>query len=281
MTAERSLHRPAGSLARPPWSVELTPGEAGWAYCGLRVADLVAGASVALETGPDEVIVLPLAGRFEVGCAGETARLAGRASVFDGPTDFAYAPPGVGLTIGAVDGGRLAVASARAQAGYPFRRVAAADVAIELRGAGAASREVRNFGIPGAFEADRLIACEVITPAGGWSSWPPHKHDEPGPGETELEELYYYEVADGPSGPGIGYQRVYASAARSVDVLAEVRTGDVVLVPGGWHGPTMAAPGYDLYHLNVMAGPGPERAWRISFDPAHAWTIDRPAPTTR
>ena len=88
-----------------------------------------------------------------------------------------------------------------------------------------------------------------------------------------LEEIYYFEVADGPA--------VRASATsgctapeRRIDVLAEVRTGDVVLIPHGWHGPSMAAPGYDLYYLNVMAGPGDERAWLICDDPAHAWVRD-------
>ena len=119
-----------------------------------------------------------------------------------------------------------------------------------------------------------LITCEVLTPAGNWSSYPPHKHDEhrgePQP-EAELEEIYYFEVADGPTGPGVAYQRVYGTAKRPVDVLAEVHSGDVVLIPHGWHGPSMAAPGYDLYYLNVMAGPGDERAWLICDDPAHAW----------
>jgi 5-deoxy-glucuronate isomerase len=110
----------------------------------------------------------------------------------------------------------------------------------------------------------------VLTPAGNWSSYPPHKHDETRPGESELEEIYYFEVAGGPGGAGMAYQRVYGTAQRPIDVLAEVRSGDVVLVPHGWHGPSMAVPGYDLYYLNVMAGPG-ERAWLICDDPAHAW----------
>jgi 5-deoxy-glucuronate isomerase len=122
---------------------------------------------------------------------------------------------------------------------------------------------VNNFCTPEAFDADRLIACEVLTPAGNWSSYPPHKHDEDRPGESVLEEIYWFRTE-------LAYQRVYGTA----DVLAEVRTGDVVLVPRGWHGPSMAVPGYDLYYLNVMAGPGAERAWRICDDPAHAWVRD-------
>jgi 5-deoxy-glucuronate isomerase len=130
---------------------------------------------------------------------------------------------------------------------------------------------VNNFATPGSFDADRLIACEVLTPGGNWSSYPPHKHDEDKDDESALEEIYYYEVEVGPQGPGMAYQRVYGDAERSIDVLAEVRTGDVVLIPHGWHGPSMAAPGYNLYYLNVMAGPGRERTWLICDDPAHAW----------
>jgi 5-deoxy-glucuronate isomerase len=143
---------------------------------------------------------------------------------------------------------------------------------VELRGAGQSSRQVNNFGTPEILDADRLIACEVLTPSGNWSSYPPHKHDDYRPGaEAVLEEIYYFEVAAGPAGPGLAYQRVYGTPERPIDVLAEVRSGDVVLVPHGWHGPSMAAPGYDLYYLNVMAGPGRERAWLICDDPAHGW----------
>ena len=186
-------------------------------------------------------------------------------------------------------GGRYAFPAARATRVLPFRYQAASDIAVELRGAGSCSRQVNNFCTPDTFDADRLIACEVITPGGNWSSYPPHKHDEEREGETSLEEIYYYEVAAGPSGPGVAYQRVYGTADRPIDVFAEVRSGDAVLIPHGWHGPSIAAPGYDLYYLNVMAGPGEERAWRICDDPAHAWvrrtwetqTVDPRLPMTR
>ena len=161
--------------------------------------------------------------------------------------------------------------------GLPFRHVKADEVRVEVRGAGASSRRVSNFGTPDVLEADRLIACEVFTPAGNWSSFPPHKHDTDRPGESVLEEIYYFEVADGPvpgSGPGLAYQRVYGTPERPADLLAEVRSGDVVIVPHGWHGPSMAVPGYDLYYLNVMAGPG-QREWLICYDPAHSWVREQ------
>ena len=264
------LYRPAGSLASERWSVALTPEAAGWRFSGLRAGSLEAGASLGFDTGDDEVAILPLAGSFEVTVDREHFSLAGRRDVWAGPSDFVYAPPGSAVEVGSSGGGRFAAATARATRRFPVRYVEAADVSVELRGAGSSSREVRNFAAAGRFDADRLIAVEVLTPGGNWGSYPPHKHDEVRGGETELEEIYFYEVADGPSGPGLAYQHIYGNPARPIDLLTTVRTGDAVLVPHGWHGPAMAAPGYDLYYLNVMAGPG-ERAWRACDDPAHAW----------
>jgi 5-deoxy-glucuronate isomerase len=278
------LHRPAGSTAGDGWRTLVTPESAGWGFTGLRIGDLGPGERASLATGDDEAIVLPLAGGGRLDTAGQTVPLAGRASPFEGPTDFAYLPSRTDASIEAAGARfRFAVATARtATADEPAgdraagvaRHVPASTVPIELRGAGPSSRLVRNFATPAAFDAERLIAVEVVTPGGNWSSYPPHKHDEDRPGEAVLEEIYYYEIAAGPGGPGIGYQRVYGSPDRPLDVLVEVRDGDVVLIPHGWHGPSMAAPGYDMYYLNVMAGPGAERAWRITDDPAHAWVRD-------
>jgi 5-deoxy-glucuronate isomerase len=265
-----SLYRPAGSLAADGWSVVLTPEAAGWTFSGLRVGALEPGASLTFDTAADEVAVLPLEGAFDVIADGDRFALTGRPSVWAGPTDFLYAPPGMAIRVESAAGGRFAVTTARAEPRYPVRHVPASAVPVELRGAGASSREVRNFARPDGFEADRLIAVEVLSPGGNWGSYPPHKHDEVREGETELEEIYHYVVADGPSGPGLAYQHIYGTHDRPIDLLTTVRTGDVVLVPHGWHGPAMAAPGYDLYYLNVMAGPG-ERAWRACDDPAHAW----------
>jgi 5-deoxy-glucuronate isomerase len=267
-----ALHRTAAELVDGDWSVVVDPARAGWSYSGLRIVELAAGGAIGFDTGDDEVLVLPLAGAAVVECDGEKAELTGRRGVFDGVTDFVYAPRDAHVHITSADGGRFAVPSARSRRRLPFRHVPASATPVELRGAGQCSRQVNNLATPDVLEADRLIVCEVLTPAGNWSSYPPHKHDEArGSAEAVLEEIYYFEVADGPAGPGVAYQRVYGTAERPVDVLAEVRDGDVVLVPHGWHGPSMAAPGYDLYYLNVMAGPSEQRAWLICDDPAHAW----------
>ncbi|MEV4641857.1 5-deoxy-glucuronate isomerase [Actinoplanes sp. NPDC049548] len=260
-----------GQTAVTPFELVVTPQNAGWGYSGLRVLDMSIGQRVSFATGDHEMIVLPLSGGCDVTCDDERITLTGRRSVFSRVTDFAYVPAGSSVTIRAGNGGRFALPSARTTRRLPFRYGPAESVPVELRGAGQASRQVNNFCTPESFEADRIIAVEVLTPGGNWSSYPPHKHDEAGAEETALEEIYYFEVAGSPTGaPGAGYQRVYGHPGHDIDVCAEVRSGDVVLIPYGWHGPSMAAPGYDLYYLNVMAGAG-ERKWLFSDDPAHAW----------
>ncbi|BCT75098.1 5-deoxy-glucuronate isomerase [Sinomonas cyclohexanicum] len=281
---------PLGSAKDGDWQVSLgptgdenssAPSVPGWAHTGIKVAELAPGTSVSLAAAGEERIIVPLAGGFEVTVDDESYSLRGRGSVFAGPSDVLYTGIGKAAEIRSHDGGRVAVALAPASAAYPTRLIRAEETPVELRGAGNCSRQVHNFGTPAALEADRFIVCEVITPAGNWSSYPPHKHDEEKDGETFLEEVYYFETRLAPGSPTgdaraagqdpVGYARVYASDERPIDVNAEVRTGDVVLVPYGWHGPAMAAPGYDLYYLNVMAGPGRVREWLISDDPHHGW----------
>jgi 5-deoxy-glucuronate isomerase len=254
----------AGSSTADGFSLVASAG----VHTGLRVLSLEPGASHTFDTVDEEMLVLPLAGGCVVSCDGERFEVTGRDGVFDRVTDFAYVPRDARVEVTSAGGGRFALPAARATRRLAPRYGAAESVPVELRGAGVASRQVNNFCAPEAFEADRLIAVEVLTPGGNWSSYPPHKHDTERAGETPLEEIYYYEVA----GDGPAYQRVYGSGpGRDIDVCAEVRSGDVVLIPHGYHGPSMAAPGYDLYYLNVMAGPGAERCWRFCDDPSHAW----------
>jgi 5-deoxy-glucuronate isomerase len=269
------LYRPAGSAVRGPYSLEVTQADAGWGWSSLRVLELGPDGSHKFTTGEEEMVVLPLTGGCTVEVDGERFELSGRPGVFEGVSDLAYLPRDADVVVTSAAGGRVALPGARCSRRLPARYRPADEVPVEIRGAGACSRQVNNFCSADSFEADRLIAVEVLTPAGNWSSYPPHKHDEDRSGEESvLEEIYYFEVqpvAGAPGAPrGFGYHRVYGTDERPIDVLAEVRTGDAVLVPHGWHGPSIAAPGYDLYYLNVMAGPG-ERVWQICDDPAHAW----------
>jgi 5-deoxy-glucuronate isomerase len=280
--AQRWLHR-RGGLSRDGWESVVDDALPGWQHTGLRVAEMGEDDILGLEERDVERMIVPLTGSFTVvhrdDMEERETRLHGRRSVFHGPTDTLYLPCGSTATLRGV--GRVAVAQAPTDDLRPWRYISAAEVPVELRGAGRSSRQVHNFGTPHALDAARLIVCEVVTPAENWSSYPPHKHDERVPGqESRLEEIYYFEAAPTRGAVGAGGQAAfgmfstYSSPAGDIDVNAMVRTGDIALVPHGYHGPAAAAPGYDLYYLNVMAGPDPDRSWLITDDPAHTWVRD-------
>ncbi|WP_382303572.1 5-deoxy-glucuronate isomerase [Herbiconiux sp. UC225_62] len=272
----------AGQLADGPWQTIVDESLPGWRHTGLRIADIAPGQELRLDAESRERIVVPLSGSFTVdhGQDGVTRRtlLAGRESVFDGPTDVLYLPTRSVVAI--IGPGRVAIAEAPTEDVHPSRHISRTEVPVELRGADRSSRQVHNFGVPGVLDAGGLIVCEVITPAGNWSSFPAHKHDTAVAGqETELEEIYYFETAlardAAASAPAtesaqpFGLFTVSTSPAGEIELTARVQSGDVVLVPFGYHGPAVAPPGYDLYYLNVMVGP--ERSWLISDDPGQSW----------
>lgn len=245
----------------------VTPEAAGWAYSGLRVLRLEPGGSRAIDTGASETVVLPLSGACTVRVDGQRFRLEGRRSVFERVTDFAYVPRDARLEIESDTGGEFALPMALARRRLEPAYGPAERVPVEIRGAGDATRQVNNFCSPGVFATDRLTAVELLTPAGNWSSFPPHKHDEARDGEAVLEEIYYFRVA-GPA--GFAMHRTYA-ADGAFDVTVTIQDGDVFLVPRGYHGPSVASPNHDLYYLNVLAGPAAGRTMAFCDDPAHHW----------
>lgn len=275
MAAHNEWFFTRGALASDGWESVVDAKIPGWEHAGIRVA-AVAERGVTLPANGLERLLVPLSGSFRVAHEGITTVLGGRASVFDGPTDVLYLTAGAAASVRGP--GRLAVAEAPTGLRFPSRHIPSGEVPVEIRGAGRDTRQIHNFGFPGTLDAGSFIVCEVITPAGNWSSHPAHKHDQHVPGhESRLEEIYYFEAAlsrDQPGGQApdpFGMFATYSSPAGEIDTNAIVRTGDIALVPHGYHGPAVAAPEYDLYYLNVMAGPGPERIWQVSDDPAQSW----------
>ena len=285
-----SIHRPYPSLiGQPGHLVRLCPEDAEWAWTGLQVLRVGPGLAPTVATADSECFVLPLQGSIaaEVATPDGVTKfdLTGRSSVFAGPTDFVYVGRDSTLTLTSDAPAEVALPAARCTVRREPRHAAAHDVPVEERGAGLALRHVRNFGVPGVWDhAEKLIACEVLTPPGNWSSYPPHKHDASAPCTVVNEEIYYYRIAGRdrvtPSREGFGFHRTYTgpehaeAGLAAIDETLQVRDHDVVLVPHGYHGPCMAAPDYPMYYLNVMAGPAPERSMAFCDDPAHAWIRD-------
>ncbi len=271
MNTNPDIYIPAGESGHGQFEADVAPERAGWAWSGLKIVRLEAAASQALETGEDEALVLPLEGACSVEVDGECVELEGREGVFRGVTDFMYVPRGKKFTVTSVAGGRFAIPTSRATRDLPMRRYGKDQVRTDLRGAGDCSRQVNNYALNNGVSTSHLLVCEVLTPGGNWSSYPAHKHEEFSEVERELEEIYYFEVAAGPDGPGFALHRTYGTPERPIDLLAEVHDRDIALVPHGWHGPCVAAPGYDLYYLNVMAGPAEDQVWLAIDDPQHHW----------
>ncbi|MBX5474355.1 MAG: 5-deoxy-glucuronate isomerase [Thermoleophilia bacterium] len=237
---------------------QVTPESAGWRFLSFGVRR----GPFAADTGEVEVALVPLGGRCAVEAEGERYELGGRASVFDGLPWALYLPR---ETPYRVEGdAEVAICGARCERRREPVLIRPEQVEVEVRGAGNATRQINHIVKP-EFPAERLLVVEVLTPAGNWSSYPPHKHDEDNPpGEVVLEETYYYRTA---RPEAFALQRLY-SPRHGVDETVTVRDGDLMLVPFGYH-TTAAAHGYDLYYLNALAGE--RRSMAAADDPDLAW----------
>jgi 5-deoxy-glucuronate isomerase len=244
-------------LVRSP----VTPDSAGWTYVGFDVVQ----PPYSGETAERELCLVVVQGTCTVrSLHGEWRPLGGRESPFAGRPDAAYLPPGTEFELSG--NAEVALCTAPAQDGAEARALPGDEVEVETRGFGAQERTVTPI-LMGDREADSLLVCEVLTPPGHWSSYPPHKHDRDAlPEESLLEETYYHRI-EPPT--GFALQRVYTDDGNLDETLA-VRDRDVVLVPRGYH-TVSAPPGYAVYYLNVMAGP--VREWAIANDPDHEWML--------
>lgn len=246
----------------------VTPQSAGWDYVGFDLYRLKPGEAVSAETGNLEVCLVLIAGKARVEADGTDLGILGeRTSPFEGKPWSVYLPEGSSWTVVAETDVELAVCTAPSLGGgLPVRVIGPDDVKQETRGKGSNTRYVTNI-LPELEPADALLVVEVITPGGNTSSYPPHKHDKDDlPAESYLEETYYHRL-NPPQ--GFAFQRVYTDD-RSLDEAMAIEDGDVVMVPKGYH-PCATCHGYDLYYLNVMAGP--KRTWKFHNAAEHEWLM--------
>jgi len=263
-----SLKVRPGAPDRAGRAIQVTPQSAGWAYVGFDLHRLAPGERVVGGEAEREVCLVLISGRAAISAGGRDFGVIGeRMNPFQGKPWSVYAPAGAEWSVTAEGDLELAVCTAPGAPGsHEPRLIGPDDVHQETRGKGANVRHVTNI-LPEWEPADSLLVVEVITPGGNTSSYPPHKHDVDNlPHESALEEVYYHRL-NPPQ--GFAMQRVYTDD-RSLDETMTVEDGDVTLVPRGYH-PCAALHGYDLYYLNVMAGP--KRIWRFHNEPAHEWLL--------
>ena len=254
--------------------VNVTPQRAGWRHVGFRALRLAAGDSERLHTGERELCLVVLAGYVDVKAGDERFdELGNRDSVFENaPPAAIYVPTHTSVTIEADAAAEIALCTAPSDGEKrSVKRIDPATMRRSVRGQGSNTRYVCDILPHDDPTAAHLLVVEVRTPAGHSSSYPPHKHDsEAPPAETQLEETYYHRLQPP---QGFAFQRVYTDD-RSLDEAMAVEDHDVVMVPRGYH-PVVAPHGYELYYLNVMAGPN--RLWVFRNDPAHEWMLKAPS----
>ncbi|MEM9343775.1 MAG: 5-deoxy-glucuronate isomerase [Pseudomonadota bacterium] len=249
----------------------ITPESANWRYVGFSLHRLKAGDTAGAATGDREVILVLVEGKAQISGAGQDWGVLGdRMSVFEkSPPHCLYLPNGTEWRAVAETDCVLAVCSAPGMGGHAARRIGPEGITLTERGKGTNTRYINNIAMEHEDYCDALLVTEVFTPAGHWSSYPSHRHDEDDyPRITYLEETYYHRLnpAD-----GFGIQRVYTDDGQLDETMA-VSDGDVVLVPRGHH-PCGAPYGFEMYYLNVMAGP--KRKWRFVPSPAVEWIMER------
>ncbi|MXQ06827.1 5-deoxy-glucuronate isomerase [Alphaproteobacteria bacterium GH1-50] len=266
----RLLIKPQGTSGKVH---DITPASAGWGYVGFGLYRLTAGETVSEDTGDREAILVLVEGKAEVTADGTAfGPMGDRMSVFEKSAPHCVYVPGQSQwSATASTDCVLAVCTAPAIAPYPARRLGPDGIALTPRGKGQNTRHINNIAMEDHDVASSLLVTEVFTPAGNWSSYPSHRHDEDDyPRMTYLEETYYHRLNPA---QGFGVQRVYTEDG-TLDETMAVKDGDVVLVPKGHH-PCAAPYGYEMYYLNVMAGP--MRKWRFQNDPDHDWIAQRDA----
>lgn len=223
------------------------------------------------DTGDHEYAIILLGGNYRVNTnKGAWQTVNGRKDVFSGMAHSLYLPRHTPFELIA-ESDVLDIAYGWCETDRDFLPVfkRPEEVQIEIRGGDNATRQINDLLGPG-FPCHRLVAVEVYTPSGNWSSFPAHKHDERIVDENgtlveaRLEETYFYKISK-PQGYAI--QRVY-TADCSLDEIAVARHNDVVLVPMGYH-PVVAGHGYDVYYLNFLAGS--DQSLANTPDPDHAW----------
>lgn len=251
--------------------LQITPETAGWDYIGFEVFHLKAGQSLAQTTGDQEACLVLLSGKADVQAAGQRwSGIGQRMSIFEKTPPYAvYVPNDSDWLLDASTDVELAVCKAPGRGNHPARLIEPDEKKVSVRGEGTNTRYIHDILPDWDQGADSLLVVEVFTPAGNWSSYPPHKHSVDNiPEESCLEETYYHRINPR---QGFSFQRVYTDD-RSLDETMAVEDGQVVMVPEGYH-PVGAAHGYDLYYLNVMAGP--KRVWKFKNDPDHEWMLKK------
>ena len=248
--------------------LDVSPQSAGWNYLSFRMIKISGGQIYLHNTRDTELALVPIEGAGSIE-AGQSRFNLSRKGVFQEKPQVLYLPPRTEFAASTAASFEFAIGAAPAEGVYPLRLFSKEEIRAEVRGGGAARRQVHH-ALSHPMPAERLILFEVYVPGGAWSGYPPHCHDGYG-GSEHLDETYYFRTDPA---EGVALHRNYRRDSDFDEVFA-VRDTDLVLVTQGFHS-TSAAPGSNLYFLNYLAGEliDDDRATPPYDDPDYAWLKD-------
>lgn len=116
----------------------------------------------------------------------------------------------------------------------------------------------------------RLLVSELFTVGkGGWSGFPPHKHDtDRMPVENRFEEVYHFRFLPE---KGFGAQFLHKEEQGQGPVY-HLKNKSTICIDYGYH-PCVVAPGYQMYYFTILVG---QQDYRLTqyFHPDHAEQLE-------
>ena len=223
------------------------------------------------ETG-----IVPATGTVDIDVEGEAFHGIGQrgVDVWDGEPEGVYAPSGAKVTMTCIsERAEVFIAGARFDGVLSPFAVRAEDIDKVQYGSDDTKTHRKIKHILGTKYRDRvgrLLVSELFTVGqGGWSGFPPHKHDTDRlPLETRHDETYNFRFRPN---HGFGLQLVQREDGEIGDAYHLV-DGSTIILDKGYH-PCVAAPGYEMYYFTILGGLS-QRPLVQFFQPAHAYQIE-------
>jgi 5-deoxy-glucuronate isomerase len=241
-----------------------------------NIVKLVKGQSFEYQIPRYETAVVPATGTVDITVGGENFTAIGNrgVDVWDGEPEGVYAPTGAKVRIVCTSAQtEVFIAGARFDGELTPFAVRAADIDKIQYGSDDTKthRKIKHiFGTKYRDRVGRLLVSELFTVgAGGWSGFPPHKHDTDRlPLETRHDETYNFRFKPD---HGFGLQLVQREDGKTGDAY-HLTNGSTVVLEKGYH-PCVAAPGYEMYYFTILGGLS-QRSLVQFFQPTHAYQVE-------
>jgi len=243
--------------------------------CYFNIVKLTKGESFTSKVEGYETCLVPATGSIDVNVAGQRYKTVGkRMHIWQGEPEGVYVPVGAEVTFICVsDNAEIFVSGAKHDEVYEPFVVRESDIDPVQYGSDDTKthRKIKHIlGKAQAGKVGRLLVSELFTVgAGGWSGFPPHKHDtDTLPTESRHDEVYNFRF--NPE-HGFGAQFI-TQEGEDMGEVYHIRNSSTIQIEKGYH-PCVAGPGYEMYYFTILAGLS-QRPLHQNFHPEHVYQLD-------